>query len=561
MHFLSHYRMLPWLLVGLLQACHSSSSSTIGHTSAEAFTVGGHVTGSNGAVTLACNGQTTTVAGNGPFTCSGTLGADASYAVTVLSAPGNQTCEVAQGSGSIADANVISVVVACAQTAFDVTVSMSGLLPGASASVALGSTSQVLTANGDVAVTLNGTVGEQVPLAIAAQPAGQLCVFNLNAFSFSAVAAHVAIACVRNMQIPSGAAATMVFGQTDFVTGTAPQAPVPVGEFNTPAGRVAGAENGWVFVCEYAGNQVSALNPNANSSVDFRLGVDVSQAVGARYGAQDLSTPTAVATSDTQLAVASAEGARVLLYNGIPTAAAAAADVVVGQAGFGSAPVVTCSPNNFVSPTDVTFAAGKLFVADSGCNRVVIFDPVPSTNGAAATLVLGQFDFTSHHPNGDNGVVGAGTLDHPGSVWANANTLFVADAYNNRVLVWSSLPTLSGQPADLVLGQTSFTSAASGVGPDAMAIPYALVADEHTLFVADALNNRVLLYPLPLPTVGTPVATGVLGQADFVSNGHNAPSSVPSAQNLYQPTGLGFFRASLLVNDGLNFRVLGYASR
>jgi uncharacterized protein (TIGR03437 family) len=72
----------------------------------------------------------------------------------------------------------------------------------------------------------------------------------------------------------------------------------------------------------------------------------------------------------------------------------------------------------------------------------------------------------------------------------------VGDTGLHRVLVWNSLPVADDQPADAVLGQPDFSSTASADVPAANTLrsPAALVSDGANLFVADAADRRILIY-------------------------------------------------------------------
>ena len=80
------------------------------------FTVGGTVSGLTGTGLVLQNngGNDRAISVNGAFTFSATLANAATYSVTVLTPPSGQGCSVANGSGSIAGANVTNVSVACA---------------------------------------------------------------------------------------------------------------------------------------------------------------------------------------------------------------------------------------------------------------------------------------------------------------------------------------------------------------------------------------------------------------------------------------------------------------
>ena len=46
-------------------------------------------------------------------------------------------------------------------------------------------------------------------------------------------------------------------------------------------------------------------------------------------------------------------------------------------------------------PQGVWIQNGKLYIADTGYNRVLIYNHIPTTNGVAADVVLGQPNFTT----------------------------------------------------------------------------------------------------------------------------------------------------------------------
>ena len=79
------------------------------------FTVGGVVSGLNGSGLVLQNngGNNLSIAADGSFTFPALLANAATYSVTVLTQPSGQGCSVANGSGSIAGANVTNVAVSC----------------------------------------------------------------------------------------------------------------------------------------------------------------------------------------------------------------------------------------------------------------------------------------------------------------------------------------------------------------------------------------------------------------------------------------------------------------
>ena len=155
--------------------------------------------------------------------------------------------------------------------------------------------------------------------------------------------------------------------------------------------------------------------------------------------------------------VADSDNNRVLVWNKIPIVHNFTADVVLGQpnlnsrsASFGDGTATMFRPVS-------AFNDGKrLFVSDRGNSRVLIWNSIPKSNFQSADLVLGQADFMSVSPNRGGGAA-ANTLDSPGALYFDGTKLFVADFGNNRVLIWNSLPSSNGLAANVVVGQSNMT--------------------------------------------------------------------------------------------------------
>lgn len=86
-----------------------------------------------------------------------------------------------------------------------------------------------------------------------------------------------------------------------------------------------------------------------------------------------------------------------------------------------------------------------LLLADRNNNRMLIWNKLPAGN-TPPDLVLGQKDFTTNNPG-----TGLDEMNWPVSVSAAGGKVAVADTYNNRILIWTDFPTRNGQPADLVI--------------------------------------------------------------------------------------------------------------
>ena len=225
------------------------------------------------------------------------------------------------------------------------------------------------------------------------------------------------------------------------------------------------------------------------------------------------------------------------------------ASLVIGQTDF-THNVSVASQTNFNGPSGLVFdASGNLWVADQQNNRVLIFEP-PFSNGKAASLVIGQVDFVSSGisttQTGLNGPFGLG-FDSSGNLW-------VSDSGNNRVLMFKP-PFSTGMAASLVIGQTDFVSHVSATTQTGLNGPFGLGFDSSgNLWVADAFNNRVLMFKPPFSN--GKAASLVIGQTDFVSSG-----SATTQTGLSEPSGLVFDASGgLWVADAFNDRVLMFKS-
>jgi hypothetical protein len=329
--------------------------------------------------------------------------------------------------------------------------------------------------------------------------------------------------------------------------------------------------------------------------------------------ANDLRTPSAIATDGLHLAVADTDHNRVLIWNRIPTTNNTPADVVIGQPDF-SSDVVTANniptANSLLGPQGVWIQNNTLWVADSYNNRVLAYN-YPWTNGMAANLVLGQPNFTTYvqiNITEQTTAASATNMLNPVSVTSDGQRLYVADLSNNRILIWDKIPTTNDAPADVALGQPDLvsslpnnsysintTSVACGqnpVGPACVETPvlckvsdgvdinnnpaypnvcnatlnfprFALAAGNR-LFVADGGNDRVLVYN-QIPTTTGALADAVIGQIGVnleVGPGELGPTTVEqattAADSMDCPTSLAWDGANLYVADPFNRRITVY---
>ncbi len=210
----------------------------------------------------------------------------------------------------------------------------------------------------------------------------------------------------------------------------------------------------------------------------------------------------------------------------------------------------------------VTILLGRLGLLASLLLGVTLLLPASAqvtSSGVAADRVLGQPNFESSICN--NSGVSARSLCHPFAVAVDSEGhVYVADAINNRVLEYDS-PLATDALADRVLGQPNFTSSgcnSGGVSATSLCAPFGIaVDDEDNLYVADFINSRVLEYDSPLET--DTVADRVFGQPDFTSNTCN--NGGVSSSSLCIPFGATVDGAgNVYIADDENHRVLEYDS-
>ena len=189
--------------------------------------------------------------------------------------------------------------------------------------------------------------------------------------------------------------------------------------------------------------------------------------------------PGKVTTAGNQLFMVDFSNSRVLIWNKLPTKTNTPADLVVGQPDFTSSDSATTQSGLALPENGLLVAGGKLFVSDRNNNRIMIWNSIPTTNGANADVVIGQPDFIS------NGADTTQTsLDNPEGLWSDGTKLAVADFFNNRVLIWNTIPTSNDAPADVVVGQPDFTSSDNPNPPTAQSLDEPSdVASDGTRFV------------------------------------------------------------------------------
>ena len=183
---------------------------------------------------------------------------------------------------------------------------------------------------------------------------------------------------------------------------------------------------------------------------------------------------------------------------------------------------------------DTSGATPHLWVSDPANHRVLGFrDARLLAPSSFADIVIGQPDghtAVCNYPSGSTNSPSQTSLCAPlGIAVDGSGNLYVADSANSRVLrfpnPWTWNASNKGmEPADLVLGQSSFTTSVTQPSASTMGTPYGIAfSGTSGIVVSDNLYNRVLFIPFSSNgtfTAGSDngkAATKVFGQPGFTT--------------------------------------------
>lgn len=199
-----------------------------------------------------------------------------------------------------------------------------------------------------------------------------------------------------------------------------------------------------------------------------------------------------------KLIIADRSNNRILIYNSSPTTNGSPADVVVGQTDFTSN---ECNPNgvndhHICAPYRAVYNGEKFAIGDHANHRVLIYNELPTQNGASADVVVGQPDFNSNQPNQEQPNPAANTFRYVKSIFMDKNRLYVTDEFNHRLLIFHEIPTENNVSADVVLGQPDFNT--GDIQPDSKYSlynqTYSVYAYENKVLVSVEWSRKVFIY-------------------------------------------------------------------
>ena len=188
-----------------------------------------------------------------------------------------------------------------------------------------------------------------------------------------------------------------------------------------------------------------------------------------------------------------------------------------GISGFGAD--ITDSSISLNHPASGASDGTHLAIADRFNNRVLVFNSLP-TGPTEPDAVVGQPNFTDITPG-----TGLADLNWPGAVEITPDgKLLIADTENGRILVYNSVPTSSGQPADYALDLQRLTG-----NNDAW--PWGIWSDGNSLVVTDTRKGYVLVWE------------------SFPADENSAPSRSSDPEGVGTPRNITSDGSSFLIGD------------
>lgn len=321
----------------------------------------------------------------------------------------------------------------------------------------------------------------------------------------------------------SGQPADVVLGQKDFVT----VAPLAVTASGLRGPQGLWIQNDRLYVADTQNDRILIWNtiPRQNNQPadivlgqpNFTTAPPINQVADLTAASNILLSPTSVTSDGTRLIVSDLGYSRVLIWNSLPTTNQRPADIVIGQPDFAETnannSTKLCASNGTTDAGEALYPARcaktlnfpryalsdgqRLYIADGGNDRVLIYNSIPTTNGAAADVVLGQPDeFTSAYTSDDFLVTSASNVTPtPTSLAWDGDNLYVADATDYRILVFS--PASPNVPQNGLINAASrdvFSAGAVTIGgtvrdKDVITVTINGTAYAYTLKTGDTANS------------------------------------------------------------------------
>jgi hypothetical protein len=208
-------------------------------------------------------------------------------------------------------------------------------------------------------------------------------------------------------------------------------------------------------------------------------------------GSINIVEPQGIAVNGDQLFISDTGNKRILIWNSIPSEGdVQEPDIIV---------------NIDSSPYGISTDGERLAVSGFS-SGILLWNTIPDKDDQPPDVVL------SGHPYGFN---------IPQGVFVSDDRVFVSDTGFDRIVIYNSFPVSNDQEYDVVLGQEDLTSRIAGKGRDKLNMPWGIWFDGEILWVAEfKFADRVLGYKATIDPVSpyAPSDLKTVGVSNFQIN-------------------------------------------
>ncbi|MBB5208679.1 beta strand repeat-containing protein [Chiayiivirga flava] len=380
--------------------------------STDTYTVGGTVSGlaPGNSVTLAnSGGDALTVSANGAFAFATSVEDEGAYLVTVTTQPTtpNQTCTVANGSGTVDGADITSVTVTCVTQTYTIGGTVGGLAPGNSVTLTNnGGDALVVSADGVFTFATALDDGSGYAVVVSAQPTDpdQTCTVGAGSGTLNgANVTNIAVTCSTDTYAIGGS-----------VSGLTPGNSVTLAN-NGGDALVVSSNGTFVFATPLADGSLYAVTVSTQPTSPNQTCTVASGSGSGTVGGADITSVTVTCVTETYTVGGTvsglAAGTSVTLTNNGGDALVVTADGVFTFAtalddGSSYAVAVSVQPTSPDQTCSVTAGSGTL--AGAGVDNVLVSCATQTytVGGTVSGLAAGN-SVTLTNNGGDALVVGA----------------------------------------------------------------------------------------------------------------------------------------------------------
>lgn len=445
---MSYNYILFYLVFALLASCKMNTNPSIKFVIPEAllfskptYSVGGNVTllGTGKSLTIQLNGAgSQTISANGAYSIGG-LANNATFDLDVLTQPTNQSCVIANATGTIAGANITNADITCSI----------GILSSGTILNALTLTGGVTTLNGSPCGTtasgcssVSGYSDSTTPDSVLYTGGEGLTTDGTNLY-----VADKNNNRIRKVVIATGVTTTLAGNGTNAkVDGKGTSASISQPRFITTDGT-------YLYVSDSSNDCIRKIN--INTTVVTTLATDSTL----------LSDPRGLVVYNNNLYV---------LNNGSDR---------LRQIDLSTATITTVVSSGLSSPRNMTLIGTDLYIADSGNDEIL------KTTIGTWTLT----SFAGSSPGYTDGTGAAARFNNLEGLTTDGTSLYVADTSNNNIrkitVPGGVVTTLAGQ--NISSGSNSGYTNSPTFSTARFSSPKGITSDGLNLYVFDTNNNAI----------------------------------------------------------------------